>query len=246
MLEPVIPGQPPCRVRQLPPFSSPVGVPGLVSHQTLSPLPPAPAPTGAGDPLCPRCAEALLLPAGGLEGANPLPWWAVGHYLGAYRRVLLHLRQRPHPESLVALLKRVVPPSFPADVSPLLVPVPSWKRRGNPLPGLVCCLGGRHWQWGTASILQRSRPVLGQHHLNRAMRLANQKGAFTCSRAARPGEARHHPVLLVDDILTSGATALNAATALRQAGWRVHGLICLARTPRHRKPAGGELGSPGR
>ena len=88
--------------------------------------------------------------------------------------------------------------------------------------------------------------MLGQHHLNRAMRRSNQKGAFTCTRAARPGEARRHPVLLVDDILTSGATALNAAMALRQAGWRVQGLICLARTPWQRKPAGGDLGSASR
>jgi predicted amidophosphoribosyltransferase len=67
------------------------------------------------------------------------------------------------------------------------------------------------------------------------MRHENQKGAFTCPRRAKPQEARHQPVFLVDDILTTGATALNAAAALDQAGWRVRGLICLARTPRLRK-----------
>jgi adenine/guanine phosphoribosyltransferase-like PRPP-binding protein len=40
---------------------------------------------------------------------------------------------------------------------------------------------------------------------------------------------------LVDDILTSGATALAAAEALQQEGWRVQGLLCLARTPERRQ-----------
>jgi predicted amidophosphoribosyltransferase len=196
--------------------------------------------------LCSPCAEALLLPKGGLEGSTPLRWWAVGHYMGAYRRTLLSLRQRPHQESIGALLKGMEPPSFPPHVSPLLVPVPSWKRQANPLPGLICRVGSRQWRWGRAELLLRSRPVLGQHHLNQAMRLENQRDAFTCPRRAKLKEARHHPVLLVDDILTTGATALSAATALGQAGWRVQGLICLARTPWHRKGISGDLRSQGR
>jgi len=95
---------------------------------------------------------------------------------------------------------------------PLLVPVPSWKRQGNPLPTLLC-------------------RQLGQHHLNRSMRLANQEGAFRCRRRPRPGEATARPILIVDDILTSGATACSAAEALESMGWPVVGLVCLARTP---------------
>lgn len=186
------------------------------------------------------------MPNGGLEGSTPLPWWAAGLYMGAYRRMLLSLRQQPHQDSIAALLKGLAPPSFPPDAAPLLVPMPSWKRQANPLPGLICRMGGKQWRWGSAELLQRSRPVMGQHHLNRAMRQENQKGAFRCPRRAQPKEARQHPVLLVDDILTTGATAVNAATALRQAGWRVHGLICLARTPSQRNLVSGDLRSAGR
>ena len=57
---------------------------------------------------CPSCAEALLLPHGGVAGTSPLPWWAAGPYLGAYRRMLLGLRQRPHPDSLAALLLSLI------------------------------------------------------------------------------------------------------------------------------------------
>lgn len=206
------------------------------------PLPPP----GLLTRVCIACSEALLLTKGGLEGSTPLRWWAPGHYMGSYRRILLGLRQHPHQESVVALLKVLDLPSFPPHTAPLLVPVPSWKRRANPLPGLMCRLGARQWRWESAELLQRSRPVLGQHHLKQAMRWENQRGAFTCSRRANPREARQQPVLLVDDILTTGATALSAATALGQAGWRVHGLICLARTPWHRNDSSGDLRSHSR
>jgi predicted amidophosphoribosyltransferase len=43
-------------------------------------------------------------------------------------------------------------------------------------------------------------------------------------------------VLLVDDLLTSGATASAAAATLRAAGATRVDLICLARTPRHDEP----------
>ena len=163
-----------------------------------------------------------------------------------YRRFLLDLRKHPHQKSVAALVRGMSPPAFPRGVFPLMVPVPSWKKRANPLPGLICAKACQQWRWSSADLLQRSRPVLGQHHLNRALRMENQRGAFHCRQTANPKEARQHPVLLVDDILTSGATALHASVALRQAGWRVHGLICLARTPHRRQPAGGDLRCIGR
>lgn len=196
--------------------------------------------------LCSSCVNTLLLPDRGLRGGSPLPWWAVGLYQGIYRQRLLDIRKHPRPERVAAFLGRLEPPSFSSTVSPLLVPIPSWKARPNPLPALIVAEARRQWQWRTAELLRRSRPVLGQHHLNQAMRRENQRGSFLCLRRPRGAEARQHPVLLVDDILTTGATALNAAEALRQAGWRVHGMICLARTSGEQKVAGRDLRSKSR
>jgi hypothetical protein len=129
----------------------------------------------------------------------------------------------------------------------ILVAIPSWKRQGNPLPDLVVkqliaqqgqgppLLGAR-----ALPLLQRSRPTLGQHHLDRQLRLRNQEDAFRLQpghRAALP-QLKRQPIWLVDDILTTGATALAAAAALEQAGLAVKGLLCLARTP-FREPAPG-------
>lgn len=188
---------------------------------------------GTGGP-CGACAARLKLPAGGLSGHNPLPWWAAGSYDGALRHQLLRLRARPQDPALASLAATIRPDLPPSPQSPLLVPVPSWKRRANPLPPVLCRLLGRRLGLGRADLLARAHPVLGQHHLRRSLRFANQRGSFVCCRRPQGSEARRRPLLLVDDILTSGATALAAAEALQQGGWQVAGLLCLARTPARR------------
>ncbi len=190
-------------------------------------------PAGSGAP-CGACTARLQLPATGLNGDDPLPWWAAGAYDGALRHQLLRLRARPQGPVLAALAATIQPALPPAPQRPLLVPVPSWKRRANPLPGLLCRHLGRRLGLGQADLLARAHPVLGQHHLRRSLRFANQRGSFVCRRLPQGSEARRHPLLLVDDILTSGATALAAAEALQRGGWKVAGLLCLARTPAQR------------
>jgi predicted amidophosphoribosyltransferase len=132
---------------------------------------------------------------------------------------------------LTALAEAIGPaPAAPGE-RPLLVAIPSWKRRGNPLPPRLCRELGQRLGLRQADLLERTRPVLGQHHLGRRLRQANQEGAFRCRRGPRGEERRRRPLLLVDDILTTGATACSAAGALEAAGWQVRGLLCLARTP---------------
>jgi ComF family protein len=78
-------------------------------------------------------------------------------------------------------------------------------------------------------VLQRLRDTPAQSSLPRETRLRNMQGAFGVTTAqVRPLQGRH--VLLVDDVMTSGATLYTAAQALRAAGAaRVTGLV-LART----------------
>ena len=110
--------------------------------------------------------------------------------------------------------------------------IPSWKRRSNPIPGLLSAALAPRLAGRERILLERSRPTLGQHHLNRALRQSNQQGSFAVQG---PAPSRDHAVVLIDDILTSGATAGAAAAALEQRGWSMVGLVCLARTPRRQE-----------
>ena len=181
-------------------------------------------------------SQAWDLDLQGLTGQHPLAWWAAGSYQGQARHALLRLRDHPSKAALEPWLQPLVCllQSGPAAATPkgLLVPVPSWKRQANPLPSLLAHALCHALGWSLRpDLLRRSRPVLGQHHLGRQLRLANQQGAFRAVAAPAQHLGPRPPVLLVDDILTTGATACAAATALREGGWRVAGLACLARTP---------------
>jgi predicted amidophosphoribosyltransferase len=183
-------------------------------------------------PLCADCFTPLGLPTGGIQGDEPLIWCALGAYAGALRRLLLRQRPRPQPALIAALAVQLHSCCAQAQAGSLLVPIPSWKRSANPLPQLLAAAlveasAGRSRL--KADLLVRRRVTVGQHHLNRRQRLGNQRGSF--AGVAAGSGLRRAPVWLVDDILTTGATAEAAAEALQEAGWAVQGLLCLARTP---------------
>jgi predicted amidophosphoribosyltransferase len=180
-----------------------------------------------------RADLAAALPPGGFQGTGPLRWWAAGLYEGDVRRQLLQLRKHPQP-TLVGVLVQHLADALAAEAweqPPLLVAIPSWKQRANPLPGLLGRALSWRLGWHQSPLLERSRAVLGQHHLGRDLRWGNQAGAFHAGPSPERRGNRRPPVLLIDDILTTGATACAAASALREQGWSVAGMACLARTP---------------
>ena len=68
---------------------------------------------------------------------------------------------------------------------------------------------------GMLAVLKRMRWTDSQTRLGRSERLENLRGAFALKRGA-PVEGRH--VLLVDDVLTTGATLDACARVLRKGG----------------------------
>lgn len=95
--------------------------------------------------------------------------------------------------------------------------------------------------WGVPLVrraLVRTRPTRPQVELDGAARRANVAGAFAVIRPAALGARR---VLLVDDVLTTGATAAAAAGVLRAAGCAAVGVLVLARVdgPADRLPTRG-------
>ena len=123
----------------------------------------------------------------------------------------------------------------------LVVPVPLHKsknaERGFNQARLLArealhCLRQSRPQWRltlAASTLMRLRPTESQAGLTPRQRRDNVRGAFSVSEPAAVN-AKH--ILLVDDILTTGATARAAATALVRAGAASVWVATLARARR--------------
>ena len=128
-----------------------------------------------------------------------------------------------------------------ADILPdaeLVVPVPlhPWRllrRRYNQAALLAQALGKRTGTAVAPDILVRRRNTVSQGRMSTAGRWRNVQGAF----AVRPrGESRiaGRRVLLIDDVLTTGATLEACARACRRAGAAGVDVLTLARVVRPR------------
>ena len=81
-----------------------------------------------------------------------------------------------------------------------------------------------------ARLLLRIRDTAPQLDLSAAQRRRNGRGAFALE-PLRAGRLRGADAVLVDDVMTSGASLFAAAEVLRQAGAARLTALVLARTP---------------
>ena len=117
----------------------------------------------------------------------------------------------------------------------LLAPVPlhRWRlfgRRFNQSALLAAALGRRSGLPVCQDLLLRRRATAPQARLSAAARRLNVRGAFRV-RPARRAALQGKCVLLVDDVLTTGATVSACAAALLEAGAAAVDVLTLARTP---------------
>jgi ComF family protein len=115
----------------------------------------------------------------------------------------------------------------------VVVPVPLhwrriWARRFNQSATLAKLLAEPHGVPVSYAALKRVRATPQQVGLSKSERAANVQGAFRVDPAARAEIARRH-VVLVDDVLTSGATVDSCARVLLRAGARQVDVVTFAR-----------------
>jgi len=159
--------------------------------------------------------------------------FSFGSYDGALR-TLVHLFKyrgvRPLAGPLSEFLVRALPPSRDFDA---VVPLPLhwWKRlrRGFNQSDLLARELSRRTGIPRLAAVRRTKRTAAQAGLTHAMRRKNVAGAFSVTHPAAVAGKR---ILLVDDVLTTGATAASCADALRRAGAESVSVVTLARVDR--------------
>ncbi|MFJ9853464.1 ComF family protein [Streptomyces sp. NPDC101150] len=206
--------------------------------------------------LCARCRRALSGEGRGARRVTPRPGpaglprvWAGAPYADEVRAVLLAHKERgalrlarPLGAALAGAVRRVQIGGGPVGerrvggVAPLLVPVPSARRsvagRGHDPVRRIALAAAADLRRGgggarVLAVLRQRRTVADQAGLSAPQRLTNMAGALEV-----PGGARRlltgAPVVLVDDLVTTGATLAEAARAIAAAGGRVAGAAVVA------------------
>ena len=196
------------------------------------------------DEQCSRCA--LQLPMRGLTCGpckrRPPPFeqvvapWHFGFPLDTAISRFKHRAQWPLGRLLAQLLGHALQHRYDQGLPrpDLLLPVPLSRRRlrqrGFNQAGMLA-----RWLSGPLQIpceerwLLRPRDTVAQQSLDAKARWQNLRQAFALAPQAVL-QGRH--VALVDDVLTTGATARALASLLRQGGARRVDVYCLARTAR--------------
>jgi ComF family protein len=186
-----------------------------------------------GAPICSGCLGKLdwrprVIRREGLEGAIAADY-------GPHQRTLIKAFKENGQTSLASYLARPMVPLLKTVAieasSPLLVPIPSsranhLKRGFSPAKVLAKKLNGLAGRTGRVlDGLFFNRIVQDQSQLDSEARALNLAGSMT-------GEVwlDGRSVILVDDIVTTGATILEAARAVTEVGGRVIGFLAFAET----------------
>ena len=186
--------------------------------------------------LCPRCTERCRHLRGDLDVVagpgrrNALLSTASGLYhYDAPLREAIHMFKYRRRRALAGPLGALLVEALPDHVRgcEAVVPVPlhvgRLRERGFNQSALLAAAAGTALGIQVSDGLRRIRATGQQVGMDRLAREANVRGAFAWDGGSPPGS-----VLLIDDVLTTGATMRECARALRAAGCQEVHAVALA------------------
>jgi ComF family protein len=176
-----------------------------------------------------QCALCRL----GLNGFDAV--YSYGSYEGSLR-TLIHLFKYGGVQPLARVFGNLLAVALPRELRfDVIVPMPMhwtrrWHRRYNQA-ALLAHEVSKRWNVPVKNLVKRRRATVPQVGLSNAQRRDNVAGAFAVKKRARKKLDGLH-VLLIDDVLTTGASASACARALKRAGAARVTVLALARTDR--------------
>lgn len=185
-----------------------------------------------GVEFCQTCIESVK-PFRGIDLPVVTSIFCAGEYSGWLRDSLISYKNgdRSQAKLLTITLEKTIDAFIPPQAI-TLIPIPSSpqkiRTRGfDSINGLCLDLvRKRKWIYLEASNLYLRRTVLDQVGLTAAQRQTNLAGAFGARKAI------NGTVVLIDDVITTGATLKSAARALRFAGAQRILAVALCGTPK--------------
>lgn len=194
---------------------------------------------GCGEPdraVCRSCRAALLPQIVERRLADGTPVISALEYSGVPRAVVLEFKERNRtdvarvlavPLTAAVAAARTLPGGTDAELTAVPTSSAAFRRRGYDPVRLTM----RRARLPSSRVLRRTRGRLAQKTLGSIERRRNTAGSMR-ARGSLTGRA----FLLIDDVVTTGATLEECARALRDAGGTVVGAATVASTPLRSRP----------
>ena len=190
---------------------------------------------------CEACARELAMSPDAPRVVSPridpgVPVFALGRYAGARRQAIVAMKDRgridlsaPLAHALALGVHRLLAWGL-LDVPLTIVPAPtrSWaarRRGGDPVSRIAMVATAGHPDITVVRALRMKALARDSAGLGSAARERNIAGRVLLTRRCVPAGGE---VLLVDDIVTTGATARESVRVLQSAGARVSAVLALA------------------
>jgi ComF family protein len=195
-------------------------------------------------PTCRRCAAEVPEHPGSVDTCSRCEvdklrfdrTFSLGHYDGLLRELILRMKA-DHHEQWGQVFVRLLGDRYGGELSECsfdgIIPIPmtAWHRwmRGTNAPGVIAHALGRALNIPVFSrLVTRTYDAGPQRGLSRAGRFRNVRGGYRMRKGYRL-DAPH--ILLVDDVMTTGATCSEVARLLKRSGADRVTVLVVARTP---------------